>query len=140
MYAKQPNQYDVNDKDVRKYRARYSAIKKRRLRFIPDVHISDYNGLREIPDFDPDCEFDYTDRELLLFAEKILVEDEKPRDEHPAVLTVNRLKERTKREIFTTSGIPDPAIYKGIYWRTHPNGRTWKDKEERKKSNGSFYR
>lgn len=55
-----------------------------KLTHFPDVHISDTLRIkRDIPDFDPALEFVYSQRELLLLAEKLLLEDQKPGDESP---------------------------------------------------------
>lgn len=107
-------------------KARRSVIRGHRLRHFPDVHISDSSAVKQIvPNFDPELEFEYSERELLLLAEKILLEDEKPPMEHPAWLSVYKLKQRMRREIYTATGTPDPSIASGLYWRTHPEGRKW---------------
>ena len=106
---------------VRGARFRRNVAQGGSLRHFPDVHISDSWGIkRDVPDFDPDLEQEYSPRELLLLAEKMLLEDEKPSTEYPAWLSVERMKQRMKREVFVASGIPDPSVASGMYWRTHP--------------------
>ena len=112
---------------------------------MPDVHLSDVSAIkREVPDYNPALEFEYTKRELLLLAEKMLLEDEKPCREDPAWLNADRYKHRSKHEIYCAAGTPDPAIASGLYWRTHPEGRRWRTPEERRGGDGeldrSFYR
>lgn len=105
-----------------------------------DVHITDPSRIKEdVPDFDPEREFEYSARELLLLAEKILLEDPKPSKEHPAWLSAQKLRMRQKREIYVASGIPDPSIESGLYWRTHPNGRPWVPEDIRRATGASFY-
>lgn len=93
-----------------------------------------------MPDYDPDLAPYYTQRELLLLTEKILLTDEKPANEAPVWLNVDRLKDRYKHEIYCSAGIPDPAIASGLYWRTHPDGRRWRTPAERRVHGSSFYR
>jgi hypothetical protein len=81
----------------------------------------------------------YTKRELTLMAELMLVEDPKPNNQYPAILTYKTYKDRLKREIYVASGIPDPSIVQGMYWRTHPEGRKVSSEEQRKKNGASFY-
>jgi hypothetical protein len=125
---------------ARHHKVRRNVAKGRSLRHFPDVHISDPSRLkRDVPDFDPALEFAYTKRELLLLAEKILLEDEKPPYEEPAWLNVATMKVRLKHEIYCANGIPDPSFASGLYWRTHPEGRPWRTAKERDGSH-SFYR
>lgn len=91
---------------------------------IKDCKLSDRWTLRQaVPNFDPALEFKYSQRELILLAEKILDADPKPAKEHPAILFMDRLLERRKREIYVASGVPDPSVVRGSFNRTHPNGR-----------------
>lgn len=105
-----------------------------------DILLSDWPRIREeVPDFDPDQE--YSDRQLQMIAEKILINDPKPHREHPAILLAPHYIERAKREIYTQRGTPDPSIVNGLYWRTHPNGRKFiADPDERRKHDSSFYK
>jgi|ERR1700677_13996 len=123
----------------RQFRPRISAIRKQGRNF-PDVHLQDPTRIkREVPDFDPDLEFEYTQRELLLLAEKMLLEDEKPPYEEPAWLNGPAMRDRVKREIYCSAGTPDPSIVEGMYWRTHPEGRPWLPDELRRATGGGFY-
>lgn len=125
----------------RRFKIRRYVAQGGRLKHFPDVHISDVSNIkREVPDFDPALEFAYTKRELLLLAEKILLEDDKPGHERPAYLSANRLLHRLKREIYCANGTPDPSFVSGLYWRTHPEGRKWKTQEQRKEHGSAFYR
>jgi hypothetical protein len=108
----------------------------RRPAHLPFTHLSDFGGLRELPDYDPDL--DYTPYDLMMLAEKILLEDQKPPTEEPMYLNIPMLMNRQKREVYVTNGIPDPAYKEGLYWRTHPNGR--KVSENRRETNSGFYR
>ena len=81
--------------------------------------------LRTVPEWDPKAT--YTPNELLLQAERFLCLDPKPLQEDPAVLRLDRLQERTRREIYNENGIPDPSIVQGLYWRSHPQGRSFKE-------------
>lgn len=56
------------------------------------------------------------------------------------ILFENHLQDRRKREIFTSLGVPDPSIKRGIYNRTHPQGRKVNTPEQRKKNGASFFR
>jgi hypothetical protein len=125
---------------ARRFKARANVIRGENLKHFPNVHISDVWSIkREIPDFDPALEFEYTRRELLLLAEKILLEDQKPPYEEPAWLNGPTMNDRIKREIYCSAGTPDPSIVEGMYWRTHPQGRPWLSEDERRGSGASFY-
>jgi len=125
----------------RRFKVRANIVGGESLKHFPNVHLSDHTGIkRDVPDFDPVLEFEYTQRELMLLAEKILLEDKKPPYEDPVWHHAQTAKDRFKREIYCANGTPDPSIASGMYWRTHPKGRKWKTAEERQFSNGSFYR
>ena len=111
-----------------------------RTRHFPNVFLQHLSEIRSvIPDFEEGT--DYTARELILLAEKILLEDPRPCGEDPMWLNMSMYKERLTREIQTASGTPDPSYIQGMYWRTHPDGRSFKaDPESRKKNRSSFYR
>jgi hypothetical protein len=94
---------------------------------------------RSIPDFDHSIEFEYTPRELILLAEKILLTDERPCTADPMWLNAAMYKMRVRREIQTANGTPDPAIVSGMYWRTHPDGRPWNTDQRAKDGGRSFY-
>jgi len=123
---------------VRGAKPRRSVVQGRSLKHFPDVHLTDSWTIRhEVPDFDPALAQEYTRRELALLAEKILLEDPKLCTEHPAWLSVGRLRERQRREIYCAAGTPDPNIVAGMYWRTHPEGRKW---HEDRSGGRSWYR
>lgn len=105
---------------------------------MPDIHLSDLKRIKEeVWDFDPEWEQEYSRRDLLLMAEKILLTDPKPGNEHPVWLNAAQFLRRSKREIYVGSGTPDPAIASGLYWRSHPEGRKVRSKEQRIKH--SYY-
>lgn len=56
------------------------------------------------------------------------------------VLFEEHLKNRQRREIYTTIGTPDPSIVQGMFNRTHPNGRKVNSADQRKRHGASFYR
>lgn len=56
------------------------------------------------------------------------------------VLFEEHLKNRQRREIYTTVGTPDPSIVAGIFNRTHPQGRKVNSKDQRQRHGASFYR
>jgi hypothetical protein len=58
---------------------------------------------------------------------------------HP-VLFEEHLKNRQKREIYTSIGTPDPGIVAGLYNRSHPQGRKINSEEARKRHGASYYR
>ena len=125
----------------RRFKRRRHVIQNGFLTHMPDVHMSDAAAIkREVWDFDPEWEFKYSQRELLLMAEKILLEDPKPRDEHPVWLSVSQLIDRSRREIYVGDGVPDPSIASGYYWRTHPQGRKVNSDEQRRRNGAGFYR
>lgn len=107
---------------------------------MPDIHLSDLKRIRqEVWDFDPDWEFDYSQRDLILMAEKILLNDPKPGNEHPVWLNADQLLRRGKREIYVGDGVPDPSIASGLFNRTHPQGRPFASDAQRRRGSG-FYR
>jgi hypothetical protein len=56
------------------------------------------------------------------------------------VLFEEHLKNRQRREIYTSVGTPDPSIVAGLFNRTHPQGRKVNSSEQRKRHGASFYR
>jgi hypothetical protein len=56
------------------------------------------------------------------------------------ILFENHLQDRRRREIYTSVGTPDPSINRGMYNRTHPQGRKVNTKEQRKRNGASFFR
>jgi hypothetical protein len=125
---------------VRGAKVRQHVIRGGKLRHFPDVHITDSGRIKElVPDFEPAFEFEYTRRELLLLAEKMLLEDPKPSSDWPAYLSAASLRARQKREIYCANGTPEPHIVQGMFWRTHPQGRPWATEEMRRSTGCSFY-
>lgn len=125
---------------VRRPKRRRNVIREERLKHFRDCHLSDTTSIKKlIPDFDPELEFEYTPRELLLLAERILLLDSKVMTDKPCWLNGPALRERSKREIYVANGIPDPSIASGLYWRTHPQGRRFRTAHERRESSTSFY-
>jgi hypothetical protein len=126
---------------TRRFKVRANIVRGESLKHFPNVHLSDTWAIKkEVPDFDPALEFEYTRRELMLLAEKILLEDKKPPYEEPMWLNGNSMKNRIKHEIYCSAGTPDPSIVQGMYWRTHPQGRKWKSAQARQKNSAGFYR
>lgn len=56
------------------------------------------------------------------------------------ILFENHLQDRRRREIYTSIGTPDPSIQRGMYNRTHPQGRKVNSKDQRKRNGASFFR
>ena len=125
---------------IHQYRRVSHQTRHKPLRHFDNVQLSDRSSIRKlVPNFDPALEFEYTPRELLLLAEKILIEDPKPWNEIPYVMTLDRMKRLAKREIYCSSGTPEPHIVSGIFFRSHPNGRRLRSVEERRKQRKSWY-
>lgn len=125
---------------VRGARMRRHVVQGGSLKHFPDVHMTDSTTVkRVVPNFDPALEFEYSPRELLLLAERILLEDPKSATEDPTWLSVYKLRQRQRREIYCANGTPEPHFVQGMYWRTHPDGRKWKTTEDRHLTGSSFY-
>lgn len=123
--------------------ARSRKRKRDALLNIPDINLTDRGRMREeVPPWDSNLEFEYSRRELLIYAELFLDADPKPPRAHPAILFFDALKRRQRHEIYTAQGTPEPHIVSGLYNRTHPNGLPWNSSEKRKLSTSgpSFYR
>jgi len=58
--------------------------------------------------------------------------------DHPVLLD-EHLRDRTSREVYTAAGTPDPGITRGMFWRTHPEGRRASTPEQRQQSGAGFY-
>lgn len=56
------------------------------------------------------------------------------------ILFEAHLKNRQRREIYNTMGIPEPNIVSGMYNRVHKDGRRVNTDEQRKRNGASFYR
>ena len=80
----------------------------------------------------------YSKYELSLMADELLAGQHLLG--HPVFLTKDQLKQRRKREIYVSTGIPDPSVTSGLYWRTHPQGRKVNSDEQRQKNGSGFYR
>lgn len=61
-------------------------------------------------------------------------------DGRNSILFENHLRDRHRREIQTSIGTPDPSIARGMYNRTHPQGRKVNSSEQRKRNGASFFR
>lgn len=61
-------------------------------------------------------------------------------DGNNSILFENHLRDRHRREIQTSIGTPDPSIARGMYNRTHPQGRKVNSKEQRRRNGASFFR
>jgi hypothetical protein len=113
---------------LRKYKSKLSAD-------FPNLLLSDGANLkREVPDYEEGRS--YSPRELILLAEKILLQDDSP---GPEWLNASKYLERMRHEIFTGLGTPDPAYGSGLYWRVHPNGRKYYSRQEMKEKGVGFY-
>jgi hypothetical protein len=84
-----------------------------------------------VPDYDPDVA--YTDRELQLITEKMLLLSG-PCTSEPMWLNWPMYMHRLRTEIYTNQGTPDPSIVEGLYWKTHPQGRKFKKKREKREA------
>ena len=103
----------------------------------PDVH-----------EFDP--QKIYTGRELEMMADQLLREDANEVDEETGrrkgikgdnpILFAEHIRNRQSREIGNKTGVPEPGIVRGIYNRTHPEGRKVNSEEARKRHGASYYR
>lgn len=101
----------------------------------------DKHGILEAPEYVEGQR--YSKRQLGLMAEKMLNEQHlttKDAREDPVILLFHTYKERRRREIYVGSGTPDPSIVSGMYWRTHPKGRSFRTKDEMDAHGASFYR
>jgi hypothetical protein len=83
---------------------------------------------------------DYSDDEMILLAEKILLMDPKPPTEDPMWLHGRMHWARKRREIYCAVGTPDPSVESGLYWRTHPNGRKVNSDTSRQEHGASYYK
>ena len=91
------------------------------------------SDLPDVSDFDPSKK--YTPAQLDDFATAFLLEERK--DEGGALaqkedrewLTEHAMDYRRSREVYTTAGIPDPAIAQGIFSRFHQDDWIWRNRE-----------
>jgi hypothetical protein len=113
--------------ELKHYRSRYPISLKDTHRIKEEVE--DYEEGR-----------DYSDDEMILLAEKILLTDPKPPTEDPMWLNGEMYYRRMRREIYTVAGTPDPSIVSGLYWRAHPNGRGINSEAKRKAHGESYYK
>lgn len=86
----------------------------------------------------------YSRWHLSIMADKILYEAAqaegcKSRFGH-GILCRQQLIDRKKREIYVNTGVPDPSIASGLYFRSHPQGRRVNSPEARKKNGAGYYR
>lgn len=95
----------------------------------------------EAPEYEPGRR--YTKAELSLMADKLLYENSKvkPSTEEPVILlSRSQWRHRYAHEIYCTEGQPDPSIVAGLYWRTHPQGRSFRTPQEMLDKRASFYK
>jgi hypothetical protein len=84
----------------------------------------------------------YADAILLAGSKQIVEETGKERGikgEDP-ILFETHLRSRRRREIYTSTGQPDPGIVQGSFNRTHPQGRKVNSEKARKENGAAFYR
>jgi hypothetical protein len=117
---------------------RRHVVRGGHLRNMPDVHITDGRLVKQLPPFQEGLK--YTQRELHLLSEKMILEDPKPYDEPPYVLSAEQYRDRMRKEVYVANGVPDPSIAQGMYWRTHPQGRKVNTAVQRKVKGRGFYR
>lgn len=108
------------------------------------IMITRYQELNIIdPEFTFNPDERHTPSQLDVYATIILRQDIKQgnslKGKNP-ILLAEHLKTRQKREIYNSTGVPDPSIQAGLYWRVHPQGRKVNSEEARKRSGASFYR
>jgi len=92
----------------------------------------------------------YTARELEQLANQFLRDDANSIDEETGkrkgiggenpILFDEHIYQRQRREILNENGIPEPGLVKGLYDRTHPEGRKVNSPEARAKHGASWYR
>lgn len=93
---------------------------------------------------------DYTARELEQLADQMLRDDARAVDpdtgkergiggENP-ILFDEHIYQRQKREILNENGVPEPGLVRGMYDRSHPEGRKVNSEEQRKRHGASYYR
>lgn len=117
---------------------------------------SDMTGWKRRPPFKRDerIEFEegkeYTARELEQLADQLLRDDAREVDpdtgkergiggDNP-ILFPEHIYQRQKREILNENGVPEPGLVRGIYYRSHPEGRKVNSEEQRKKHGASYFR
>lgn len=93
---------------------------------------------------------DYTPRELEQLADQLLRAEARSIDPETGkergiggdkpILFEEHIHQRRRREILNENGVPDPALGRGLYFRTHPEGRKVNSEEARKKHGASYYR
>jgi len=104
---------------------------------------------REPIEYNPDKR-DYSNRDLEQLADQLLraqareVNPETGKErgiggEDP-ILFAEHIYQRQKREILNENGVPEPGLVRGIYNRTHPEGRKVNSPEQRKRNGASWYR
>lgn len=92
----------------------------------------------------------YTNAQLEQLADQFLRDDANSIDEETGkrrgiggedpILFAEHLYQRQRREILNENGIPEPGLVKGLYDRTHPEGRKVNSPEARAKHGASWYR
>lgn len=100
-------------------------------------------------EYDPE-KVDYTAHELEQLADQLLRDDSNEVDpetgkrrgiggENP-ILFPEHIYQRQRREILNENGIPEPGLVRGIYDRTHPEGRKVNSESARRRHGASWYR
>ena len=99
---------------------------------------------QDLAPFDPE-KTDYSDRELELYADKMLREAGSD-PEHP-ILFQEHIEPRWRKELNTLSGTPDQGISNSLspdgqrmFNRQHPQGRKVNSTEQRRTNGASYYR
>jgi hypothetical protein len=93
---------------------------------------------------------EYTQRELEQLANQFLRDDANEIDPETGkrkgiggkdpILFEEHIYQRQRREILNENGIPEPGLVRGIYDRTHPEGRKVNSESARSKHGASYYR
>lgn len=93
---------------------------------------------------------EYTQRELEQLANQFLRDDANEVDPETGkrkgiggkdpILFEEHIYQRQRREILNENGIPEPGLVRGIYDRTHPEGRKVNSESARSKHGASYYR
>ncbi len=107
-----------------------------------------WNRRRQKPDhieFDPEKAKagKYTKTQLEIIADQMLREQANEIEEETGkkrglkgddpILFYEHLRQRRRREIHSNSGMVDPSVVSGMYWRSDPSGRKVNNEAARKK-------
>lgn len=118
------------------------------IRLNPEMTYYDRDEGPDVHEFDSKAT--YSKRELEQMADQLLREDANEVDSETGkrrgikgdnpILFADHIRTRQSREIGNKTGIPDPGIVRGIFNRTHPQGRKVNSEEARKRHGASYYR